>query len=104
MNPPPGGWDGLACLAALGWGVVQLPSPDYPAELTGPLLEQVAEHAQEFVDHGYAVVVLGPCPGLEEALARVGVAHLPTCRASTPADVERFLSLVDARSAPRQPG
>jgi hypothetical protein len=30
VNPPPGAVDGLGILAEAGWGVMQLPAPDYP--------------------------------------------------------------------------
>ena len=30
VNPARGGFDGLAVLDAAGWGVMQLPAPDYP--------------------------------------------------------------------------
>src|SRR5205814_4367734 len=43
VNPQPGQVDGLAVLAAAGWGVMQLPDPGYPAEVAGPLLAEVAE-------------------------------------------------------------
>ena len=33
VNPAPGGLDGLAVLAAAGWGVMQLPDDAYPAEV-----------------------------------------------------------------------
>ena len=74
VNPPPGGPDAVAAAAHAGWGVMQLPPGDYPAEVTGPLLAEVAEQVEEFSRHGYAFVLVGDCPGLPEALARAGVA------------------------------
>ena len=74
VNPPPGGVDAVAAAAQAGWGVMQLPAGDYPAEVTGPLLAEVAEQVAEFSRHGYAFVVVGGHPGLAGALARVGVA------------------------------
>ena len=37
VNPGPGQFDGLAVLAAAGWGAMQLPDDAYPAEVAGPL-------------------------------------------------------------------
>lgn len=74
VNPPPGGPDAVAVAAQAGWGVMQLPPDDYPAEVAGPLLAEVAEQVEEFSRHGYAFVLVGGCPGLVDALARVGVA------------------------------
>jgi hypothetical protein len=73
VNPPPGGPDAIAAAEQAGWGVMQLPPDDYPAEVTGPLLAEVAEQVAEFSRHGYAFVLVGSHPGLPEALARVGV-------------------------------
>lgn len=95
VNPRPGGWDGLEVLTELGWGVIQLPSPDYPPDVAGPLLEQVAEQTAEFCHHDYTVVVVGSYPRLEEALTEAGIGGLPTCRPRDPVDLERFL--LDAR-------
>ncbi len=41
VNPAPGGLDGLAVLAAAGWGVMQLPDDAYPAEVARLLLAEV---------------------------------------------------------------
>jgi len=74
VNPGPGGVDGVAAAAQAGWGVLQLPADDYPADLAGLLLFEVAEQAQEFARHGYDLVLVGHHDGLAEALAEVGVA------------------------------
>ena len=74
VNPPPGGVDGLAVLAEAGWGVMQLPAPDYPAEITARVLAEVAEQAEEFGRHGYGFVLVGDGDGLAAALAAVGLA------------------------------
>ena len=74
VNPAPGGLDGLAVLAAAGWGVMQLPDDAYPAEVARPLLAQVAEQLEEFSRHGYAFVLIGERAGLAEALAAAGKA------------------------------
>jgi DNA-binding transcriptional LysR family regulator len=74
VNPSPDGPDAVAAAAQAGWGVIQLPPGDYPAEVAGPLLAEVAEQVEEFSRHGYAFVLVGDCQGLAEALARVGIA------------------------------
>ena len=74
VNPAPGGLDGLAVLAAAGWGVMQLPDDAYPAEVAQPLLAQVAEQVEEFSRHGYTFILVGERDGLAEALALARVA------------------------------
>ena len=97
VNPPPGGPDAVAAAAQAGWGVMQLPPDDYPAEVTGPLLAEVAEQVEEFSRHGYAFVLVGDCPGLADALARVGVA-VPEQIA--PATSVKLLEFLHGRPAP----
>jgi len=97
VNPPPGGPDAVAAAAQAGWGVMQLPPDDYPAEVTGPLLAEVAEQVEEFSRHGYAFVLVGDCPGLADALARVGVA-VPERIA--PATSVKLLEFLNGRPAP----
>ena len=53
LNPAAGDVDALAVLEQEDWGAIQLPAADYPDEVAGPLLEQVAEQAEEFARHGY---------------------------------------------------
>ena len=77
VNPPPGGPDAVAVAAQAGWGVMQLPPDDYPPEVAGPLLAEVAEQVEEFSRHGYAFVLVGGHPGLAEALARGGDPQTP---------------------------
>jgi len=89
VNPPPGGVDGIAAAAEAGWGVIQLPADDYPAEVAQRLLFEVAEQADEFNRHGYDLVLVGQRDGMAEALARVGIA-VPD--AITP---ESFVALKD---------
>lgn len=72
VNPGPGGVDALGVLDAAGWGVVQLPAAWYDDDVAAPLLEQVAEMADEFIRHGYDVVVVGERAGLAEALGALG--------------------------------
>ncbi len=74
VNPAEDGFDAIEVLRQEDWGAIQLPPAWYPAHVAGPLLEQVAEHVEEFARHGYQLVLLGDRPGLEEALRRSGVA------------------------------
>jgi hypothetical protein len=97
VNPPPGGVDGLAVLAEAGWGVMQLPAPDYPAEITVRVLAEVAEQAEEFGRHGYGFVLVGDGDGLAAALAAVGLAVPDQI---TPADAAELRSFLDSRPAP----
>jgi hypothetical protein len=98
VNPGPGQFDGLAVLAAAGWGAVQLPDDAYPAEVAGPLLAEVAEQAEEFSRCGYGLVLVGERDGLDQALARVGVAVPGRVVPSGPAELRAFL---DGQPAPR---
>ena len=63
VNPPPGGLDAVAVAAQTGWGVMQLPTDDYPPEVAGPLLAEVAEQVEEFSRHGWPARVSRPRPG-----------------------------------------
>ena len=91
VNPPPGGPDAVAVAEQAGWGVMQLPPDDYPAEVAGPLLAEVAEQVEEFSRHGYAFVLVGGCPGLAEALARAGVAVPDQITPATGVELHEFL-------------
>ncbi len=95
LNPPPGGLDALAVLAEEDWGVIQLPASDYSEEVVAPLLEQVAEQAQEFARHGYRLAVVGSHEGLADALTRHGVAPLPQLDPASAEDLRAFLSSED---------
>ena len=97
VNPEPGQLDGLATLAAAGWGVMQLPDDRYPAEVARPLLAEVAEQAEEFSRKGYGLVLVGERDGLAEALARVGVAVPDRVAPASAAELGEFLA---ARPAP----
>ena len=92
VNPPPGGVDGLAVLGEAGWGVVQLPPDDYPAELAGAALREVAEQAEEFWRRGYDVVTVGDLPGLGVALTTAGLAALAGVTPSSPDELRTFLA------------
>jgi hypothetical protein len=103
VNPPPGGPDAVAVAAQAGWGVMQLPPGDYPAEVTGPLLAEVAEQVEEFSRHGYAFVLVGEHPGLAEALARVGVPVPDQISPATAVLLREFLDAQPAPAAARDP-
>jgi hypothetical protein len=92
LNPPPGGLDTLAVLAEEDWGVIQLPGSDYSEEVVAPLLEQVAEQAQEFARHGYRLAVVGSHGGLADVLTRHGVAPLPQLDPASAEALRAFLS------------
>jgi hypothetical protein len=91
VNPPPGGVDALPVLDAEGFGVIQLPSDDYPEAVAAPLLEQVAEQAEEFARHGYVLVLVGARDGLAEALAAYGVPPPLACAPATADELHAFL-------------
>ena len=92
VNPAPGQLDGLAVLAAAGWGVIQLPDDGYPAEVARKLLAEIAEQMEEFSRHGYAFVVVGARDGLAEALAAVGVAVPDRIVPASAAELGGFLA------------
>jgi len=93
VNPGHGEWDALPLLLELGWGVIQLPCDDYPDPVAMPLIIQVAEHVEEFLRHGYQVVLIGERAGLDEALDEGGVAPLRTCDPATGSDLWQFLTV-----------
>ena len=92
VNPAPGGLDGLAVLAAAGWGVMQLPDDAYPAEVARLLLAEVAEQVEEFSRHGYVFVLIGERAGLDDALTAVGVAVPPAFTPASVAELGEFLA------------
>jgi len=92
VNPAQGGLDGLAVLAAAGWGVMQLPDDVYPDEVARLLLAEVAEQVEEFSRHGYLFVLVGERTGLGEALARVGVAVPPRVVPASAGELSEFLA------------
>ena len=59
VNPPAGGLDGLAVLAAAGWGVMQLPDDAYPAEVARLLLAEVADQSEQVAVPGELLHLLG---------------------------------------------
>jgi hypothetical protein len=102
VNPHDGGVDGLAVLEHAGWGAVQLPSADYPEAVAGPLLEQVAEQAEEFARHGYVLVIVGRRDGLAEALAGYGLTALPAVEPKSAEQLEGFLATAGTAAHPSQ--
>ena len=92
VNPAPGGLDGLAVLAAAGWGVMQLPDDAYPGDVARLLLAEVAEQVEEFSRHGYLFVLVGERAGLGEALAAVGVPVPPRIAPAGAAELGEFLA------------
>jgi hypothetical protein len=97
VNPPPGGLDALAVLAAAGWGAMQLPADDYPADIAARVLAEVAEQAEEFSRHGYDFVLVGERDGLAEALAAAG---LVVPDQIVPSDAGQLRDFLSARRAP----
>lgn len=91
VNPPDGGLDGLAELERAGWGAVQLPAGDYPDAVAGPMLEQVAEQAEEFARHGYTLAVVGRRSGLAKALAAYGLRDVPAIAPRSADELREFL-------------
>jgi hypothetical protein len=91
VNPPPGGFDVLDVLTQAEWGAIQLPPAWYPPEVAGQLLEQVAEHAEEFARHGYDLVLVGDRTGLSEALSKVGVPEPDSAAPATADELREFL-------------
>jgi hypothetical protein len=99
VNPPSGGVDAVAAAEQTGWGVMQLPADDYPPEIAGPLLAEIAEQMEEFWRHGYAFVLVGERTGLPEALAQAGVPLPDQIIPATPAQLAEFLGGQPAPSA-----
>jgi hypothetical protein len=93
VNPEPGHLDGLAVLAAAGWGVMQLPDDGYPAEVARPLLAEVAEQVEEFTRRGYGFILVGERDGLAEALALTGVAVPDRIVPASAAELREFLAV-----------
>jgi hypothetical protein len=101
INEPAAGFDLLSVLDRAGWGVIAMPPAWYDAPLAAPLLEQVAEHVQEFSRHGYGIVQIGDRAGLEAALTAVGVGPLDRLEARSPAQLAADLAERAGAIAPR---
>ena len=91
LNPPARGLDVIPILLEAEWGVIQLPADDYPSEVSRPLLEQVAEQAEEFHRHGYDVIIIGDRPGLDEALEKSGLPQFDRVDPATARALQAFL-------------
>ncbi|HEX9623689.1 MAG TPA: hypothetical protein VF979_04865 [Streptosporangiaceae bacterium] len=104
VNPPPGGVDGIAAAARSGWGVVQLPSDDYPPAVGRRLLFEVAEQTEEFARHGYDLVLVGQRDGLAEALAGAGLGLPDLVTPASTVELEEFLAGRPEPRALRSPG
>ena len=89
---PGGRVDALTVLEEEIWGAIQLPASDYPDDVAEPLLDQVAEQADEFARHGYRLVLVGKRAGLSEALARHGVAEPPSVDPAGEDELRAFLA------------
>ena len=96
INPGADGVDALAVIEQEGWGAMQLPAADYPDEVAAPLLDQVAEQAEEFARHGYTLALVGNRAGLEQALARYGLAVPPAIEPDAADQLREFLAEVAA--------
>jgi hypothetical protein len=101
VNPEPGGIDALEVCRRAGFGVMQLPATWYPEDVTSAWLEQVAEQLDEYLRHGYAVVLVTRArdaagtqqrKALAAALKAIGHALPPEFRSTGDADaLEAFL-------------
>jgi hypothetical protein len=101
VNPEPGGLDALAVCQRAGFGVMQLPATWYPDEVAAGWLEQVAEQLDEYLRHGYAVVLVTRArdaagtrqrKAFAAALAAIGHELPPEHRSTGDADaLEAFL-------------
>jgi hypothetical protein len=92
LNPQEDGLDALAVLEQEDWGAIQLPAAEYPDNVAGPLLDQVAEQADEFARHGYRLAVVGHRDGLAEALERYGVPPPPHIDPASAEELRSFLA------------
>ena len=92
LNPAAGELDALAVLEEEGWGAIQLPAAEYPDDVAEPLLEQVAEQAEEFARNGYTLAVIRGRAGLGEALVRYGVPAPPASDPATADELRAFLA------------
>jgi hypothetical protein len=101
VNPEAGGLDALAICERTGFGVMQLPATWYPDDVAAGWLEQVAEQLDEYLRHGYTVVLVtraGDADGarqraaLADALSAVGHGLPPEYESTGDADaLESFL-------------
>jgi hypothetical protein len=92
VNPEADGFDALEVLREEDWGVIQLPPAWYAQDVAAPMLEQVAEHVEEFARHGYRIVLVGNRPGLADALRRVGVGLPNSAQPKSADELRGFLT------------
>ena len=85
-------FDTLAALQRAGWGVMLLPPAWYSDDVAAGLLEQIAEHVEEFVRHRYDVILVGARAGLEEALSAMGLGPPDAVAPVTRAQLNAFLA------------
>lgn len=91
VNPAADGTDALEVLREEDWGVIQLPPAWYPEDVAAPLLEQIAEHVEEFARHGYQLVLVGTRPGLEDALRQARLELPDTVQPDSADELRAFL-------------
>ena len=91
VNPPADGVDALEVLREEDWGVIALPPAWYPEDVAAPLLEQVAEHVEEFARHGYQLVLVGARAGLEDALRHARLELPDVVRPQSADELRAFL-------------
>jgi hypothetical protein len=94
VNPAADGIDALEVLREEDWGVIGLPPAWYAEDVAAPLLEQIAEHVEEFARHGYQLVLVGARPGLEHALRQ---ARLELPDAVQPQNADELRAFLQAR-------
>jgi hypothetical protein len=92
INSAPPDLDALSVLERAGWGTIVLPPSWYPDEVAAQLLDQVAEHIEEFVRHGYEVVCIGSPEALGDPLERLGVATPDWVTPTGEAELLEFLA------------
>jgi hypothetical protein len=92
VNSAHADFDALGVLERAGWGAIVLPPSWYPDDVAAELLDQVAEHVEEFVRHGYEVVCVGSPEGLADALGRLGVDMPDTIAPAEEAELVTFLA------------
>jgi hypothetical protein len=71
VNPPPGGHDRLSELALGGWGVIALPPPGLPPDISAPLITAAVDQVVALLDGGYQVALLPAAddPGVRHFVA-----------------------------------
>ena len=98
VNPGPAALDALAVLERGGLGRrSSCPRPTIPTRSPAPLLDQVAEQAEEFARHGYRLALVGSRAGLAAGARRATALSVPPAIEPDAADQLRaFLAEVAA--------